>query len=92
MTPSNHDNLDRFVQCFEQAKVFGLTFAIDERTGEMPMLHFYAVIQENLFSVVEEWRLGRNAPRLTAIPPEDNVIIPADQLNAPVIEAVEWLK
>jgi hypothetical protein len=91
MTPSNHENLNRFVRCFEQAKVFGLTFAIDEQNGEMPIPDFRAAIQKDQFSVVEAWRLGRNDPRLMAIHPDDNIIIPSDQPSAPIIEALAVL-
>ena len=91
MTPSNHENLNRFVRCFEQAKLFGLTFAIDEQDGEMPMPDFSAAIQKDQFSVVEAWRLGRNDPRVTAIQPDDDIIIPSDQPNVPIIEALAML-
>jgi hypothetical protein len=37
---------------------------------------------------VEAWRLGRNDPRVMAIRPNDNIIIPSDQPNAPIIEAL----
>jgi tetratricopeptide (TPR) repeat protein len=89
MTPSSSFNLDNFLANYERSKSYALTYATIGATGNTPLIASRAPLIKNHLHVRDAWQIGLNDLDCSGIQPEDDPIIPPDQLNAPIIEVLK---
>ena len=86
MEPSSDYNLRRFLNSYEKFHRYALAHCIlnDQGQGPTPVFDNYIVKHE--LHVRDAWQIGRHDPDGVGIHEDDDVIIPSDQPNAPVVE------
>jgi hypothetical protein len=90
MTPASTSNLDRFLQAYTEARSYVLAPGWISPTGE-PVFGEPQITKKTLH-VREAWQLGRHDPDSPAVDPDDDVIIPAGEKNAPCTELQRWAR
>jgi hypothetical protein len=91
MEPNNSQNLDLFLQQQKLAGSFGLVPAFGASQSDVrPATDL--VIGKTEIIVRAAWQVGENDPDIVALRPDDNVIIPEGEKEAPFLKALERLR
>ncbi|MBB3411917.1 hypothetical protein FHT87_005884 [Rhizobium sp. BK316] len=83
MTPENSTNLETFLSLYNMWGHYYLTAASVGSSG-VPELRVDLAIVKNKFYVRDAWTVGEHDIDAMAIRPDDNVIIPANEIDPPV--------
>lgn len=92
MEPSSKDNLENFLNRYNQTEPYWLTAAIlsDDKRG-CKLLKGTGSKKTGL-EVRPAWKIGPNDPDICALHPNDDPIIPDGEIDPPVYEALEQLR
>jgi hypothetical protein len=88
--PDSGINLERFLSSYESVGNYILTGAGMKNGAVVPENINCPFILKTELHVKQAWQIGRHDPDCVAIQSDDNVIIPADEKNAPVLELLRW--
>ncbi len=86
MEPTSHVNLDNFIKSFHEAGHYGVAHCIMEPGSAEPEIQLQHVIIKRELFVRDAWQLGMNDVDHVGLLPDDDPIIPADQVDPPVLE------
>ncbi len=92
MDNTNPMNLRMFQERFERSGKFWLMAAHWPNEQTKPILYGTTIITKNAIRIAPAWQLGDNDLDSAAIGPEDDPIIPATVVNAPVLRLLERRK
>jgi hypothetical protein len=92
MVPTSDANLQRFLRSYEAAGCYSLAGAVitDEQSSPVPVSDVDIAKRE--LNVRDAWQIGRNDPDVVGIREDDDLIIPAGQQDAPILEVLRWLQ
>ena len=92
MTPKNSKNLNMFLREYHRHKRFLLAggYLPDLKGAPEPLLD--AALGKYHLEVRAAWTVGENDPDNVALDLEDPPVIPPDEVNAPVLKALERLE
>ncbi len=88
MEPSSDANLKAFLSSYEKASRYILVHCIRDGKSEPVFVGNNYIGKLNLY-LRDAWQVGRNDLDSIGIQPDDDPIIPSEQLNAPVLELLE---
>jgi hypothetical protein len=90
MHPSCNRNLEVFLDAFKRHGHFLLVPAhFPSRQSQPEELMQYSLCKYEL-EVREAWEIGEHDPDIMVLDPDDPPVIPANQINAPVLMALAW--
>lgn len=84
-------NLNLFVEQHKLAKSYGLVPAFPDSQGT-PVPATDLVIGKTQVVVRPAWQVGDNDPDIVALGPDDDVIVPPEQKDAPFLRALERIR
>lgn len=92
MEPSTSQNFELFLKSFKKHGTYGLSYALmpEGQSQIRPMLNI--VILKHKISIFDAWEIGPNDFESVGIKPNDDVILPKDQKDAPVLELFKRMK
>ena len=91
MEPTSNKNLDGFLASYNVMKSFYLAPAICQNDSREPEPLENGILKHELI-VKNAWEMGRNDIDVCGMRADDDPIIPEGQQQAPILEALEWLK
>jgi hypothetical protein len=90
MNPESTVNLDRFSESFNRFGYYLLAPAYIKTEFMQPKLNIGLGIVKRSFNDRYAWEVGLNDPDIPGILKEDNIFIPKNVKNAPVIKLLDW--
>ena len=88
MEPTSHANLNQFLESFHAVGYYGLAHGVLESGASQPELKSRPVVIKRHLFVRDAWQIGPNDVDLVGLQQDDDPIIPEDQANAYVLEAL----
>ena len=92
MEPSTSQNINRFIKSFKKHNMYGLTYAaMSENLSQIePVLK--SIITKHELLIRNAWEIGLNDFDSIGITLDDDIIIPKNQKDAPVLKLLKNLK
>lgn len=91
MTVDNHDNLEMFLEERSEWGYYFLVPAIITPKGQPEFVTDLAIAKSKL-NIRDAWEIGMHDIDAMGVRPDDKVIIPEGEENAPVVELQKWQK
>ena len=89
MTPTNPDNLNRFLADYKKYDCFWIVPAAFDKNGKPDMYQSLSILKEKIV-IRDAWEIGINDLDSSLIRQGDNPIIPKSEIEkAPVIELIQ---
>ena len=90
MEPSSNHNLNGFMSRYKACGGFILSYMIMPHGSEQAKPVFGNHILKRELHIREAWEIGRHDYDSVGVLEDDDPIIPGDQIDAPVIELLQW--
>jgi hypothetical protein len=92
MTPDTSANLDRFLSKYRRDGAYFLAPGHVEQGATTPDFEPQLAILTSHLNVRPAWEIAENDPDLSGIREDDNVIIPDDVADAPILKTIKRIK
>jgi len=92
MTPDTYANLDRFLSKYRRDGAYFLAPGHVEQGATTPDFEPQLAILTSHLNVRPAWEIAENDPDLSGIREDDNVIIPDDVADAPILKTIKRIK
>jgi hypothetical protein len=89
MKPTSDEHLVAFLESYERAGAYILVPAIMGETLDDVDVLFDLGIQKAELDVRQAWQLDEHSPEIVAIQPSDDPVIPADEVDPPILRVME---
>ena len=90
MAPTTSENLDRFLESYNVTKHYSIMPALME--GGIPALDPDLRILKNGIVIRPAWQLEEHDPDVSAIHEDDNVLIPNDVQDPPILDTLKRIR
>lgn len=91
LTPNGDTNLKLFIQKYREfGGCYYVASAPFEPGASEPKPDLQTLILKRELNIREAWEIGRHDSDMVGIRPDDDVIIPRGQKDAPVLELIKW--
>ena len=83
-------HVNAFLASYKKVSCYVLAYAIVGEPGEEPDLVTENCVAKREINVRQAWEIGRNDLDVMGVAEDDQPIIPADKLDAPVLGLLQW--
>jgi hypothetical protein len=89
MRPQDSKNLETFRARYERVRRYGILPAFLPEINAEPELFFDLSIKKQSIRICPAWEIGENDPDSVAIDPKDDVVVPPEVKEAPILRLLD---